>query len=404
MTPRRVLMLLESQPYPEATRVFNAATTLAEHGYKVTLLCPARKGQPMAEILDGVHVYRYPRLLSGTSAPGLALEYAWATMSLAVLTLLAWLRQGFDVIHLHNPPDALVFIALPFRLIGKRIVYDNHDPVPELIQAKFGRRGLLIRLATTLEKLSCKFAHSVVAAAESSRQLLLARHRLPLKKVTVVGNGPSLRRVQALSASTGQVRRNGQTAIRYVGCLDSQDGLPALLHALAYLANDLKRRDFHCIVIGDGDDLLELRRETSRLGLDAKVSFPGYLPWAQAMQLVGEGDICVDPAPANAYQENNTPIKVREYMALGKPMVLNDLAGHRAAAADAALYATPGDEADFAAKLARLIDDRALAEEMGRQASQRFQSFFCWEKMSDEERQEAEREAERDLAITQAVR
>jgi len=74
-------------------------------------------------------------------------------------------------------------------------------------------------------------------------------------------------------------------------------------------------------------------------------------------------------------------VKVLEYMALGRPMVLYDLAGHRAAAASAALYARPGDERDFASKIAQLIDDQALARRLGEAGRERFQQHLSWEKM-----------------------
>lgn len=380
--PRRILMLLENDTYPQDTRVFNEATTLVQNGYRVTLICPARKGQPRREIIDGVRVYRYPQPFVGGSAPGVALEYAWGMASLTAMTFVAWLRRGFDVVHVHNPPDVLFLIALPYKLLGKRLVYDNHDLTPELMQVKFKCRGLLLRLATAFERLSCGMADRVISDGEPSRHRLLKRCDLPATKVTVVGNGPCLYRLDGLGAGYSRERRNGQTAIRYLGYVDPQDGLLTLLRSLSHLAHDLGRRDFHCVIVGDGAALSELKQKSRRLGLDHYVSFTGRVPWEEAMRLIGEADICVDPAPVNVYHVTNTAVKVLEYMALSKPMVLNDMAGQRATAGDAALYATPGDEADFARRIAQLMDEPAQAQEMGRSGRRRIQSFLSWEQMS----------------------
>ena len=57
---RRVLMLLENEPYPQDNRVRQEARTLAAAGYRVSVICPMEPGQPWREMLDGVRVYRFP--------------------------------------------------------------------------------------------------------------------------------------------------------------------------------------------------------------------------------------------------------------------------------------------------------------------------------------------------------
>lgn len=379
---KAVLMLLENDTYPQDTRALKEATTLTENGYRVSLVCPKGSGQPFRETMDGVEVYRYPRLFAWGGHLGLALEYAWAMFALALLTFAVWARRGFDIVHLHNPPDALFIIALPYKLAGKRLVYDQHDLVPELLQAKSHGAGRLVRLATILEGLSCRLADVVLTESEPARRRLLGRHHLSPSKVTVVGNGPELARIRALATTAASGGGNSRATIGYLGYLDPQDGLGSLLASLDSLIRDCGRQDFHCLVIGDGEARPALQREAASLGLGRFVSFTGRLPWEEAMRLVATVDVCVDPAPLNVYHDNNTAVKVLEYMALGRPMVLYDLAGHRAAAAEAALYARPGDERDFARKIAQLMDDKALARQLGTLGRERFQEHLSWEKMA----------------------
>jgi glycosyltransferase involved in cell wall biosynthesis len=371
-------MLLENDTYPQDTRVLKEATTLTESGYRVTVICPRGKGQRLRETMAGVEVYRYPWLFAWGGRLGLALEYAWAMVALAALTFAVWTRQGFDIIHLHNPPDALFLIALPYKLAGKRLVYDQHDLAPELAQAKFPGARPLVWLATLLEGLSSGLADIVLATSDHRRRVLLRRQHIRPSKVTVVGNGPDASRIARLARITPSLG-NGQATIGYLGYLDAQDGLGSLLASLVCLVEE--RRDFHCLVIGDGEARPALQREAASRGLDPFLTFTGRLPWEEAMRLLAGVDVCVDPAPSNVYHDANTAVKVLEYMALGRPMVLYDLAGHRAAAAGAALYANPGDERDFASKIARLMDDRALARRLGEAGRERFQEHLSWEKM-----------------------
>ena len=378
---KRVLMILENDTYPQDTRVLKEAMTLTENGYRVALICPRSRGQRLRETVDGVDVYRYPRLFAGGGQYGLALEYAWALVALSLLTFAVWLRRGFDIIHLHNPPDALFLVALPYRLGGKRLVYDQHDLVPELLQAKSPGAGRLVRLATLLEGLSCRLAGAVLAESEPARRVLLGRHRLSPSKVTVVGNGPESARMAALATAAPSAGDNGRATIAYLGYLDPQDGLGSLLASLESLVRDCRRQDFHCLVIGDGEARPALQREAALRGLEPFLSFIGALTWEEAMRRLAAADVCVDPAPRNIYHDANTAVKVLEYMALGRPMVLYDLAGHRAVAAGAALYACPGDERDFALKIAQLMDDKALAQRLGELGRVRFQEQLSWERM-----------------------
>src|SRR5690606_25022296 len=57
----KILMLAENS-YPQATRVTNEADALTEAGYFGTVVCHRNHDQPQSEHVQGVQVYRLPRL------------------------------------------------------------------------------------------------------------------------------------------------------------------------------------------------------------------------------------------------------------------------------------------------------------------------------------------------------
>jgi glycosyltransferase involved in cell wall biosynthesis len=67
-----------------------------------------------------------------------------------------------------------------------------------------------------------------------------------------------------------------------------------------------------------------------------------------------------------------------EYMALGKPIISFDLKETRTSAADAAIYVTPNNEAEFAKAIASLIADPAARRRMGAYGQARVQSDLGW--------------------------
>src|SRR5262245_20257482 len=151
----KVLMLVENA-YPNDTRVKNEADALTEAGYSVTVVGLRKKGQSRSEVVNGVQVYRLPRLelfektptenptllqrigLKIRSLAGYVSEYVYFTSACFVMSIYVAFKHGFDVIHAHNPPDTLFAVALPWRLIGKKYIFDHHDLCPELYRSRFG--------------------------------------------------------------------------------------------------------------------------------------------------------------------------------------------------------------------------------------------------------------------------
>src|SRR5262249_37841789 len=112
----RVLMLLENSTYPQDPRVRKEAKALADAGYQVSVICPAGLGQPWREMLDGVCIYRYPAPPAASGILSYLWEYGYSMIATFFLSLLVLMRQGFDVVHTHNPPDTFVFIAAFYKL------------------------------------------------------------------------------------------------------------------------------------------------------------------------------------------------------------------------------------------------------------------------------------------------
>ncbi len=155
-----VLMLLENNPYPQDGRVRREATALSAAGYRVSVICPGERGQPWRELRDGVRVYRFPAPAAGNGLLGYLWEYGYAMVATFAISLLVYLREGFDIVHAHNPPDTFVFIAAFYKLLGKRFVFDHHDLAPEMYYARFEGQGnrLVYHTLVLLEKLSCGLA------------------------------------------------------------------------------------------------------------------------------------------------------------------------------------------------------------------------------------------------------
>ena len=98
---------------------------------------------------------------------------------------------GFDVIQACNPPDLFFPITWPFKLAGKRFIFDQHDLSPELYSTLYGRdSGPIMWVLRWSERLSYRLADAVIASNESYRRVALTRGRVAADRVFVVRNGP----------------------------------------------------------------------------------------------------------------------------------------------------------------------------------------------------------------------
>src|ERR1700680_1176343 len=126
--PCKVLMLIENLSFPWDRRMRHLATALQQAGYEVRVICPKGEKQDRSsfEIFRGVKVYRYPMGYQASGGLGYVFEYSWAFLCAAFLSLVVLFRDGFDIIHSANPPDMFFLLAWPYKLLGKKFVYDQH--------------------------------------------------------------------------------------------------------------------------------------------------------------------------------------------------------------------------------------------------------------------------------------
>ncbi len=377
-----VLHLSENLPLPFDRRVWMELNALRAAGLEVSAICPM--GEPhMApyEVIDGIHIWRYPAPPPTRGFVSYAWEFLYCWLQTLRLSVVVLARRGFDVIHAANPPDTFWALALPYRLFGKRYVFDHHDLCPELYLARFGseRAGNIPHRALGwLEWAQFRTADLVISTNESYRQVALTRGRMRPDRVVVVRSGPSRERFATVRDVDPSLKRGRPHLVAYLGVMAPQDGVDHLLRAAQHLIRR-GRHDISFTLMGAGDSFDDLRALARELALDDQVCFTGRIPDAEVEVILATADVCVSPDPLNPLNDVSTMNKVLEYMACARPIVAFDLREHRFSAADGALYARPNCDKDLGDRIAELLDDPARRERMGTYNRQRFLERMAWE-------------------------
>ena len=400
---KRVLMLLENNPYLRDTRVKREARTLVKNGYSVTVISPKLKGESYIEHDEaGVRLYQFPIFGWGKGARGYIVEFSYALIMMSILSLWVLLRGGFDVLHAHCPPDTVFPLAIFYRLLGKKFVYDHHDLSPELYLVKFGKseKSLVYKVLLFFEKITTRMANHVIATNESYKQVEMERDGIPEHRITIVRNGPNLDRVRE-SQKDQHLRQRASTILGFFGEMGPQDGVDYLLRSINKLVFELNKTDVHCVIVGRGDTLEGLESLSESLQIQQYVTFTGWVTDDEFFRYMSTIDIGLDPDPSNPFNDRCTMIKMMEYMALEIPVVAFDLPEHRVTAKDAALYAPPNNEFEFACRIAELIDDPSLRQEMGRKGRERIEAELAWSHQAKRllEAYESMRKSEQDRVL-----
>lgn len=376
---RRILILVENLPSPFDRRVWQEATTLATHGYGVSIVCPTGKGcEAEYEEIDGIHIYRYKLRTEGEGALGYLLEYSAALWHSFRLAWRVRKRHGFDVIHACNPPDLLFIVAVFFkRVFGTRFLFDHHDINPELYEAKFGRRDVLWKLMVWLERRTFAAADVSIATNESYKRIAVERGGMLPERVHVVRSGPKLDRLR-IQPPRPDLKKGRRYLVGYVGVMGKQEGIDYLLQAARHIIHDMGRRDVHFGLVGGGTSLEEMKRLAEVLGVAEFVTFTGRVSDDELLDMLNTSDVCVNPDVVNEMNDKSTMNKIMEYMALAKPIVQFDLTEGRFSAQEASLYALPNDPVDMGRKIVELVDDPERRRRMGEFGRSRVESVLEW--------------------------
>ena len=374
-----MLILVENMSVPRDKRVWPESRTLVEAGFEVVVICPQGDELDTApfERVEGVEIHRYPARFAKGGTLSYVREYAAALWWMSWLAVRVAGRRGFDIVHACNPPDLLLLAALPLKLRGARLIFDQHDLVPELYECRFGRGGFLYRLARISERVTFRLADVVISPNESYRRLALARGAKRPEDVFVVRNAPDVSRIHPREGEPS-LKRGRRHLLAYAGVMGPQDGLELAVQALAHLRR--LRDDWHAVFVGDGDVFERVRQLARQVGVADRIEFTGFLHEADGVpRVLASADVCLAPEPKNPLNDASTMIKIAEYMAMGRPIVAFDLAESRFTAGSAAVYAEPNDASSFARCIDDLLDDPDRRALMGAHGRQRVENGLGWE-------------------------
>lgn len=313
------------------------------------------------------------------------LSYVCFFIAASAIMLARHLKKGYDVIHVHTMPDLMVFVALPAKLLGARVILDVHDTMPELWQSKFAvpERHILVRLLMLQERVSCWFADRVVAVHEPHRSLLEKRGAAPSKLATImnVPDPKTLGPVKRPWANPTEDR--DRLRLVYHGTVSQRLGLDIALRAFVQVLELYPNARFD--IYGSGDAGPAIKDLILSLELEKNVYFSNSeFRGEDIPSILCGATLGVIPNRADVATQYMLPVKLLEYVHLGIPAVVPKLSVIQYYfKKDAVAYYVPEDISSLQTAICGLLGDRHKRERLIQNAQLGIEKY-SWADMKTE--------------------
>ncbi|MBR2283870.1 MAG: glycosyltransferase [Ruminococcus sp.] len=295
--------------------------------------------------------------------------YFSCPVSLSFIRLFRKLSKNADAVHI-NVPFPLADLALLLSGYKGRVVVSWHSDVVKQKRLLKLYRPLLLRLLHRADAI----AAATQGHIDGSEWLSMPEFR---KKCVIVPYGidpEEYLSVERRPVLTQRLNNKNAAKLFFTGRLVYYKGVGTLLKAMCLTADE----SYPCelFIAGTGAMESELKAECSRLGLDKRVHFLGYLSDTELRQAYADCDIFILPS---VERSEAFGIVQLEAMIYGKPVIntllptgvphvsLNKVTGYTV---------PPGDFESLAGAIVRLLHNPELMREYGSAAAERVQKEF----------------------------
>lgn len=168
----------------------------------------------------------------------------------------------------------------------------------------------------------------------------------------------------------------------YVGTVSSlvpYEGLSTVVRAVAELAK--QHKELRLLIVGDGTDRENLISLAKKLGIAERCVFPGRIPREKSHLYHAALNAFVVPRIDSTVTRSVTPLKPVEAMASNVPVLASDLPALQELITDGenGHLIAPGDVAEWAENIEKLILNPEVAERMGKSGREFVLANRTWE-------------------------
>jgi len=339
----------------------NIAVRFAHMGHRTAVITSRFGKLPHLEQHQNLTLHRIPSLRRKQDRSG-PFEQLIFLLSASIWTL--------GMVRRFKPNATLAFFGVPSGAISwllkkvfgiPYIISLRGGDVPGFRPYDFQRYH---KMLAPFLRLIWRDASAVVANSNGLRQLANifdARFEIP-----IIPNGVDLQEYAT------EVRAWSPPRLLSVGRLVHQKGLDLALRALA----QLKDLEWEWCIAGDGPQIKVLRSLANELGIQDRITFPGWRSHAELVECYKGSNLFLFPS-----RHEGMPNVVLEAMASGLPVIASRIAGNEELVVDGetGLLFPSEDVEALCVALRTLLTDASQRQVMGNASRRRVEALYSWE-------------------------
>lgn len=332
---------------PETLQILSTVDALGQLGVNVTLVTP-EPDKPISPqdvlghaLSENVELMHLPRPKGRSNKPFYRALVAQR------------LEMGADAVLVRNLKMAEALL----KAGETQLFFETHEHFTQVYREEHPNPGLKqrwkLRQLAKREEGIYRGAKGIITLTQLLAEDLNAAYG-QLPPIAVAPDGVDLERAKESASGTLEA----ESQLLYLGSLHPWKGVEVLIEAMQWVDKARLR-----IVGGHPKRIEELQQKTRELGVADQVLFSGHVPPEQRFKVIAEADVCVLPLIDTSIGSRYTsPLKLFEYMAVGRAVVASDLPSLREILQDGqnALLTPAGDSKALAQALNRLMADTDL--------------------------------------------
>jgi len=360
---------------------------LYNYGHQVVILAKKGKHEKKVENLEYCRIYRFPYLFDSKFyklfSCHFPLNVLWVIFIIRTVR-----KEDLKVLIVRDLPLALPSI-LASKILGIPILWDIRENYPAMYKVK-KKKNVLIDflknpfLAEKLENFCLKFVRHVFVNVEEQKDRLLKKG-IEEEKITVTYNCVELDFIsKALNLSKNfRVNNKDCICLLYIGSLDHRRGLENVIKAIPKVLE--KKRNIIMNIVGEGFMKKKLEHLVKYYKLEKIIKFHSFYPPEKVPEIIYKHDIGIINHIISEHTNTTVPGKLYEFLACGKPVICSATKpmSRLIREIECGLIVKEGKVEEIAKAILKLIEDKKLREQMGRNGQQAILTKYNWDRQME---------------------
>ena len=267
-----------------------------------------------------------------------------------------------------------------FMTAGAQIAKEKNIPfiveVNEIAGPKRVRKQVFVKKAKAAERFIFMQADAIIVVSSFLKQEIVGLG-INAEKIFVIPNGADdelfdPKKYDRKKRRDQYALEDNDIVLGFIGWFIPWHNLGSFIEAFAEIGS----KNCKLVLVGDGDLKDSLVALARTLNIADKVILTGAIPYEQIPSMINALDICIIP-DSNEYR---SPIKMFEYMAMGKPVIAPDYEPVRSVIDDGkdGIIFRPNDKNDLVNKLNAVVCDYQKRQTLGEKAREKILRKYLW--------------------------